>query len=616
MNQGTRWLQQADSLLRAGQLQKAEALCRRALQAEPESEPALMLLGTLLLQQAKKAEAVECYLKAAALDPTSAGAQTALGMAAHVQGQFAQAASYFQLALDLDPDAEETRLLLNNTLLALGHLPEPTQPAAQTPLLNPTLKNPPGAYSRTKPPALPAQVRNAAEREFDLGVELLKEKQFAGAEAKFQKAVELRPNYPDALNNLGVTLRMLGRLEESVTVYRNALRLRSDSPQVYENLGLSLQMLYRFDAAEEALFKARQLHPNDPLIHRNLGVLYLAQNRCEEAEASFRRSLELNPESAETRMNLGIALLKKGDFAQGWAEYEARLRIQAGVMDTLAPRWDGKPLEGRTILLFAEQGLGDAIQYARFAPLVKARGGRVALVCQAGLKPLFTTLDGVDELVEGTRTGAATLPPFAVQASLLSLPGLLGIRPDTLPAAVPYLHPEPEKRRYWQERLASYTSFKIGIVWAGNPAYGADRERSCSLSDFSPLFSLPGVRWFSLQKRAQGAKAEDLSKFPELTDLSPEQNDFTDTAAMIANLDLVISVDTSVTHLAGALGARAWTLLAYSADWRWMLDRTDTPWYPTMRLFRQPRPADWASVFAEVTSALPEILRSGLQDRS
>ncbi|HLK61642.1 MAG TPA: tetratricopeptide repeat protein [Chthonomonadaceae bacterium] len=600
MDQVMRWLQQADRLLLSGQLSQAEKLCRRVLGQKPDHEEALMLLGTVFLQQAKKGAAVECYLKAAALQPRSAAGQTALGMAAHVQGQYAQAAMYFQMALELEPDAEETRVLLNNTLLALG------KPLDTGRLVADTLLAPAGApVGRPSAPSpQPALPRNAAEREFDLGVVLLKEQQFVGAEARFRKAVALRPNYPDALNNLGFTLRMLGRLEESVDAYRRALELRADTPLVYDSLGISLQMLYRFTEAEAIYARALEIAPNDPIIHRNRGVLYLSQNRCEAAAQCFRQALTLQPDSAEAQMNLGITLLKQGQFEEGWAAYAARLKMQATVMDTLAPRWDGSPLEGRTILLYAEQGLGDAIQFVRYIPLVKACGGRVVLVCQAGLKRLFANLEGVEELVEGTPTGAATLPPFQVQASLLSLPEQLQTRLETIPSPVPYLHPETEKQRDWQHRLAAYPGFKVGIVWAGNPEFGNDRNRSCRLSDFTPHIGLPGVQLFSLQKDAAALQIANLPKPDTLTDLAPDLHDFTDTAAVIANLDLVISVDTSVAHLAGAMGAPVWTLLPFAPDWRWLLDRADTPWYPTMRLFRQPQPTDWASVFQQVTAEL------------
>ena len=606
MDNVMRWLQQADRLLLSGQLPKAETLCRKALAQDPRCEAALMLLGTVYLQQANKAAAVECYLKAAAIQPDSAAAQTALGMAAYVQGQHSQAALYFQLALELEPDAEETRVLLNNTLLALGRSPEPGSSASRS--LPPLQASPPAetfSAPRPAPRPEPVRVRNAAEREYDQGVEFLKERQFALAETKFRKAITLRPNYPDALNNLGLALRMQGKLEESVTVYRSALQLRPDNPLVYDNLGISLQMLARFEEAIESSTRALQLQPNDPLAHSNRGVLSLAMNECEQAEQSFRRALALRPDSPEVRMNLGITLLKRGRFAEGWEAYEARQSMQSGVMDRLAPRWDGAPLQGRTMLLYTEQGLGDAIQFARYAPLVKAKGGRVVLVCQQGLKGLFATLEGVDEVVEGTRVGEATLPPFQVQSSLLSLPGLLRTNLETIPASIPYLHPDPEKKRHWQGYFAALPGLKIGIVWAGNPHFGNDSNRSCRLSDFAPLFDLPGVSLFSLQKEAGALRRADLPTTASLTDLSEHLTDFTDTAAIVANLDLVISVDTAVAHLAGAIGAPVWTLLPFSPDWRWLLDRKDTPWYPTMRLFRQPRTADWQSLFTEIAAELP-----------
>jgi hypothetical protein len=293
-----------------------------------------------------------------------------------------------------------------------------------------------------------------------------------------------------------------------------------------------------------------------------------------------------------------MLLLLEGNFAQGWPEYDWRRWHKDVARPFPQPLWDGSPLKGRTLLLHAEQGLGDTLQFIRYSARVPRDGGRVVLECQPALLPLLRGLPGLDQVLP---LGAA-LPPFDVQAPLPSLPGLFGTTADSIPAEVPYLRADPERVGQWRRELGPGDGFTVGIAWQGNPKNKGDRRRSVALSRFVPLAEVPGVRLCSLQV---GAGTEQLAgaDFP-LLDLGSRLTDFVDTAAAVSCLDLVVCVDTALAHLAGALGKPVWLAVASAPDWRWLLGRPDSPWYPTLRLFRQPSPGDWQSVFAQLAAAL------------
>ena len=264
------------------------------------------------------------------------------------------------------------------------------------------------------------------------------------------------------------------------------------------------------------------------------------------------------------------------------------------------PPWDGSELNGKTVLLHAEQGLGDSIQFVRYVPMVRDRGGKVVLQCQPALSRLFTGLPGIDRVIKN----GDPIPRFDAHCPLLSLPRAFGTTLDSIPASVPYLTADPAAALDWAKRLADRPGKKVGIVWAGRAGYVGDRTRSLSLTTLAPLACASGITWYSLQKGYAAAQISDAPQGMELIDRTAELNDFADTAALIANLDLVISVDTAVAHLAGAMGKSVWTLLPYAPDWRWLLNRDDSPWYPTMRLFRQQRPGDWGEVIQRIAESL------------
>jgi Flp pilus assembly protein TadD len=423
----------------------------------------------------------------------------------------------------------------------------------------------------------------------------------------YRQALRLRPDHTVAHNNLGVALMQDGRPEEAEACYRQVLRVKPEDPEALTNLGTVLMEQGRPGEAEACYRRVLPLRPDNPELLNGLGCALAAQARPAEAEACFQEVVRLAPDHAEGHRNLAIALLAQGRFERGWVEYEWRWRCPDYPKRALPqPPWDGSPLGGRTILLHAEQGLGDTLHFIRYAPLVKQRGGTVVVACPRPLARLLAGCAGIDRVVGQ----GEPLPAFDTHAPLLSLPRLFGTTLATVPANVPYLSADANLLRRWAEAVGRDPAFKIGIAWQGNPKQGGDRQRSVPLSHFEALARLEGVRLYSLQK---GAGCEHLraAGFP-VVDLAGRLDEatgpFMDTAALMKVLDLVVTCDSAVAHLAGGLGVPAWVALSYAPDWRWLLAREDSPWYPTLRLFRQGRPGAWADVFGRMAEALNERL--------
>jgi Tfp pilus assembly protein PilF len=419
----------------------------------------------------------------------------------------------------------------------------------------------------------------------------------------YQQAISLTPDFPEVWNNLGVALHGLRRGEESIAALRRALALRPDYPEAHNNLGNAFRERCEYDQADPCYRRALELEPNYAEAHHNLGNNLKSQGHMAEALERYDRALALRPDMAQVHLSRALAWLELGDFERGWPEYEWRLKCpQFAIPRFPQPRWDGRPLPGRTILLYADHGLGDAIQFIRYAPMVRARCGRVVVVCRAPIARLLATCAGVDLVVlEG-----GSIPDGDVYAPLMSLPGLFDTDAASIPGDVPYLSADPELVRSWAEALDLPDDLCIGIAWQGNPSYSRDHIRSFRLERFAPVARRPGVRLYSLQK-GHGSEqiAEVASCFP-VVDLGGRIEDLMDTAAIMRNLDLVIASDTSLVHLAGALGVPVWVALPTEPDWRWLSAREDSPWYPTMRLFRQRRLGDWDEVFAQIAAALDE----------
>jgi Flp pilus assembly protein TadD len=427
------------------------------------------------------------------------------------------------------------------------------------------------------------------------------------AERLLYRALALEPASAEIHNNLGNVLRSAGRLEGAIEAYRSAIALAPGLAEAHFNLGLAI--LQRGDAAgaRQCFRAALQSRPAFADAQLNLGFLLEEDGDNAGAIACYRSAIALEPELVEAHVNLGMQLLLAGRLPEGWREYEWRLRYpeySGADLAAAAPRWDGAALDGRTILLDAEQGFGDAIQFLRYAPLVAERGARVLVRCAPEFAVLAASAPGVAAIA----TRGSPLPPFDVYCPLPSLPLVFGTSLDSIPAHVPYLRADPALAERWKRRLAGGAAgCRVGLVWASQSKHRTAPDKSLALAALAPLAAVPDLRFYSLQKREAARQAERPPAGMQIEDLGEELRDFADTAAVIANLDLVVSVDTAVAHLAGALGRPAWTLLKFAPDWRWLLARDDSPWYPTMRLFRQQKPADWNPTIEEVAVALPRF---------
>jgi len=485
------------------------------------------------------------------MNTAAAHAEHNHGYHLHLHHRMEEAEPFYQRAVALDPDFKEAWMNLGLVLLALGRPDE----------------------------ALSCQ----------------------------RQALRLDPDSADAQNNLGMIHYAQGNVAEAENCFRTALRLRPDHANATLNLGSARQILNHIGEADQLFRRALSIGVDEARAKSNLALALLEQARPQEAEQCCRESLALRPDYPEARSNLALSLLMMGRLKEGFQEYESRWDVEAMGMTAPAltqPCWTGQSLNGETVLLHAEQGFGDTLQFCRYAPMVAAAGGRVVLVVPKALRRIMTTLDGVAELLSEEDD---LLPEFDYHCPLLSLPLAFGTTMATIPAPIPYLRADPLP---WAGFLETLPGLKVGLVWAGlsrtdKPhAVAIDRRRSMRLAEMAPLFSVPGCDFVSLQLGGPAAQRHALPDGMVLHDVSDRLDDWADTADLIAGLDLVIAVDTAVAHLAGALGKPVWLLNRFDSCWRWFLNRDDTPWYPAMRQFRQAIRGDWPGVIDRVRRAL------------
>ncbi|GFO59058.1 hypothetical protein GMST_13830 [Geomonas silvestris] len=458
---------------------------------------------------------------------------------------------------------------------------------------------------------------DAVESLFATGMQQMTEGDARAAEASFLEVLRLAPDTAEAHTNLALLLEKAGRVAEAEQHIRHALNLNPRSWRTHLNLAALLLVQKRFAEAQAASRRSLALAPESPEAWSNLGALQACLKQEAHAERSYRRAMELDPDHKASRFNLSYLLLRQGRFEEGWQCLEARTWY--GWMESLlpCPRWQGEALTGRSLLITFEAGHGDMIQFARYAALLKGAGAvHITMVCHPALKSLFQALDGVDAVFAFDETFPATGLDFWTPP--LSIPYYLGTRLDTIPANIPYLRAPGDQADRWAQELAALSpgrEARVGLVWKGSPSFENDADRSLpGLASLEGLGRVAGVRFFSLQKGAGEQEASDPPAGLCITDLAPGISDFAGAAAIVANLDLVIAVDTAFAHLAGALGTPCWVLLPeYKTDWRWLTGRGDSPWYPgVMRLFRQLRPGDWGAVLDEVRDAL-ESFAAGLR---
>jgi tetratricopeptide (TPR) repeat protein len=572
-------------LFQSGRLMQAEEVCRHVLRSDPAHAPALHLLGVLAHQVGRHNEAISWIRQAIASNPDNAEFHYNLGVAQQFHGRIEDSVVSYRQALELEPNRAEAHNNLGYALLMLGRLDEALVSVEQALRLKPDLAD---AHN------------NLGKVHQDMG-------RFEQAADSYRRAVDAQPSSTLFLGNLANALTALGKPEEAVPYYRRAVRLQPDEAIFLSNLGNALTLTGRPDEAEAFCRQALRLKPDFADAYHNLGIALSAQGEVEQALALNAQAIRLNPDHVGARNCQAMWRLQMGDFARGWEEYEWRWK-KADVPPRAFPQtlWDGSPLEGRTILIHAEQGLGDTLQFIRYAPLVKRLGATVIVECQPVLCGLLAGCHGIDHLV----ARGSPLPPFDVHVPLLSLPRLFGTVLDTVPAEVPYLFADAQLVERWRGELSGAPGVRVGIAWQGNPRFPANCMRSIPLTHFAPLAQVDGVRLFSLQKGAGREQLRAVARYLPVVDLGDRLDDatggFMDTAAVMKNLDLVITSDTATAHLAGALGVPVWVALALGADWRYLWRREDSPWYPTMRLFRQTRLGDWDGVFERITAVLRE----------
>jgi len=566
-----RTFQRAAADHQAGRLAEAERAYRGILSELPNHADALHGLGLLALQGDRADLAIAYLGLATRAAPDDARAHLDLGLALRARGHHEEARAAIRVATLLDPDDPLAHAALGDSLVLLNRLADALTAYREALALAPDL---PAARS-------------------SVGLLLREQGHLDEAVVELRRAVALAPDHAGTRAALGATLSELDRPDEAEPELRAALHLGPNDAMVLNNLGLVQHARGEVAEAVTSLTEARRLRPDLASIAANLAAALRDGGALDAALAEAEAALAAEPENADARFIAGTIHLARGDFARGWAGFAWRDRIhRAPTRAAFPPAWDGSALDGRTLLVQPEQGLGDMIQFCRYVPLI--RGGRVIVAAPTPLLRLLRTLPGDAEAV----LADASAPSADVACSVLDLPVLFGTTLQSIPATVPYLHANPDEIASWRARVNTLDGRAVGLCWAGGARYQHDLRRSLPAEVLMPLADVPRVRWVSLQKAA--------SQEPNLplVDWTAELDDFADTAALITMLDLVITVDTAVAHLAGALGRPVWLLNRFGGDWRWLLDRDDSPWYPTLRQFRQPALHDWASVIARVRCEL------------
>jgi tetratricopeptide (TPR) repeat protein len=578
-------IERATELHRAGHLHEAECIYRQVLAVQPNNSDVIQLLGLLASQLGNHAGAVDLIREAIALKPTAGLYHANLGLALDKLGRWKEAVASFQKALDFGFSDPNIFCNYGDTQRKLGNLDASLALFARALALKPGFP----------------------EAKCNLGIALVNAGRLDEAIAQYREAIRLRPEYAEAHNNLGNALLKKRLIPEALAEFQTAQSLKPDYFEAIMNLGVALQDMGEADRAIEAYRRSLTIKPDFYEAFINLGQAYCDVRQFDKAIAAFRSAIKIRPDDPSAHFHLSGVLLLTGNYSDGWREYEWRLlKPEMGHSETKfsKPRWSGEDLRGKRILLHAEQGVGDLIQFSRLIPILTERGAQTILGCPPFLIRLFKSAKGISELVT-----EADERKFDYHCYLLSLPLLLGLKLQTVPADVPYLHADAELVEKWKKTLAPLENRKkIGLVWAGNPLHTNDHNRSIPPANFARLAEIEDVAFVSLQKekRAEQTPPAEL----KLIDHTIRLSDYAETAGLIANLDLVISVDTSVAHLAGAMGKPVWTLLPYYPDLRWLLDRPDSPWYPTMRLFRQPRRNDWQTPIRAVAEALRSFTAS------
>lgn len=577
-----------------GDLDKAETLLKKAITALPDYAESHNNLAIVYLAQANYEAAVLSFRQAVVLKPEYYDAHFNLGVAYHQLSRFEEALESYQTTVEHKPDHDKAYYNMGVIFHDNGRLNEASKCYSNAVAINPEYVM---AYN-------------------NLGDVYQKLEQYSEAIGSYSRAISLKPDYAEAHYNLAILYQTMGNYDISIESYKKAISFKPDYAEAHYNLGNLYNEQWMPGEAVESFKSALVLKPDYAEAYNNLGEALQRQGKLVEAAANYTLAFKYKPDYLMARFNLSIALLLMGDYLNGWREYEQRLLIpKYNKREFKQPKWDGIPLAGKKILVHAEQGFGDTFQFLRYLPMVQSLGGHVVFECQSGLSSLLNRCDGFDEIIEKAPEGSDE-PTSDLFVPLMSLPTLFKTKVSSIPANVPYIFPDPELVERWKQRLDELcstpekgrpASFKIGLVWAGKPDRKYDKVRSCKLAQFAPLGLVPDSVIFSLQKGEAVKQIGESGDGFNIINLEKELDvttKFVDTAAVISNLDLVISIDSAVAHLAGALGKNVWTILPFAHDWRWLEKREDTPWYPDMRLFRQKKIGDWEEVVNRIVQEL------------
>lgn len=651
--------EQAVALHQAHRLVEAEKIYLKILKSQPQHADSLHLLGVIEMQAKNFERALYLIDKAIAYDANNADSHYNRGIVLQELKQLPAAIASYDQAIKLNPNFTHAYYNLGLALQELAHYEQALTCFEQVIRFSPDFVE---AYNsrgialhklKQLDTALESYAvaisinPHYAKAYYNRGLVLMDLKQLDVALASYDSAIRLNPNYVEAFNNRGVVLRGLNQLSEALAYFDKALALNPEFAEAYynrslvfqaqkqleaalidcnraialhpcfveaySNRGLVLHELKQFDAAQESYHHALTLNPNFAEAYCNRGLLWHELRQLDKALDDYNQAIAIAPNYAETYWNKALTLLLLGRFNEGWPLYEWRWlsgKIVAEPRIFSQPLWLGDaPLEDKTLLLHSEQGLGDTLQFCRYAKLVKAQGARVILEAQKPLLALLASLAEIDQLV----AVGDPLPQFDYHCPLMSLPFAFQTNFETVPAYTHYLRSDPDKRRFWQAILGEKSKPRVGLVWSGNPTQTNDQNRSFELSQLLPY--LPNdCEYVALQKDLRTIDKETLENNSHIRQYSEQLNDFSDTAALCELMDVTISVCTSVAHLAGALGKPLWVMLPYVPDWRWFLDSADSPWYPSAKLYRQQTIADWSSVFEKIHSDLEQLANNRVRE--
>ncbi|MGD0958189.1 MAG: tetratricopeptide repeat protein [Methylomonas sp.] len=539
-------LQQAFLTYQSGRLAEAAALFKNLLKAFPKDFQLLTTLGTIELRLGNYDQGAALLKRSLKIQPNQPDAISDYGTALILLKRLDEALAVYDKAIAANPGYIKAHYYRGNVLIELQRLDEAVE--------------------------------------------------------SFDRMVALDPDFAGAYNNRGVVLKDMGRQEEALASYEQALALQPNYPEAHNNRGLALHELKRYEAALASYDRALACKPDYANAYYNIGNTLQEMGRPEDAMSNYERAIALKGDHASAIWNKAILKLQAGDFVEGWRLYEWRWRKSPSAAQTRyfsKPRWLGEPVAGKTVLIYPEQGLGDFIQFCRYAPLLETLGAKVIIEAPAELFSLIATLKGDFTLLKAGDKS----PAFDLHCPVMNFPRAFGTTLADIPAATPYLYADSEKAGVWKARLGGKSQPRIGLVWSGSSAHKNDHDRSMPFKFLAPLLSLP-FEFHALQKEIRPDEADELRHFPQLRIHGRELEDFSDTAALMHEMDHIISVDTSVAHLAGAMGKPVWILLGLMPDYRWLLDRADSPWYPTAKLFRQSETGGWSCVIADLVQDL------------